>query len=92
MNISTPLVSVFVTSSRKEVEGVLGIEIVMSVEMTSYKIVNLLLGLLMQVLEFVGGSEFGDVHAIREYTVWGSLQQMFGLVCCDMRDCGENVG
>jgi hypothetical protein len=60
--------------------------------MASYEIVNLLLGLLMQILELVGCRKLGNIHTIWKDTVGGSLQEMLALVCGDMGDCGENIG
>ena len=42
----------------------------MTVEMTSNKVVDLLLGLDVEVLELVHGSEFLDVQTVGEDSVW----------------------
>jgi hypothetical protein len=59
-----------VSTSSEQVERVVQIEIVMTIEMTSDKVVNLLLGLDVEVLEFVHGSELLDVETIGEDTIW----------------------
>jgi len=44
----------------------------MTIEMTSDEIVNLLLGLNVEVLELVHSSEFLDVETVGEDTIWSS--------------------
>jgi len=44
----------------------------MTIEMTSDEIVNLLLGLNVEVLEFVHSSELLDVKTVGEDTIWSS--------------------
>jgi hypothetical protein len=42
----------------------------MTIEMTSDEIVNLLLGLYVEVLELVHGSKLLDVETVGEDTIW----------------------
>lgn len=63
------LVSELVTAGSEEVEGVINVEIVVTVEVSSYKVMDLFLGLLMEVLEFVDSGEFGNVEAIGQDTI-----------------------
>ena len=84
-------ISVFVSSSSEEVEGFVGIEIVVSIEMTADKFCNAILVGLVQVLEFVGGGELLDVETVWKDAVRLSLQQMLTLVSSDMADGGENI-
>lgn len=46
----------------------------------------------MEILKFVCGGEFGDVHAIWQDTIWWAFEEMLTLVSCDMGDCSEDVG
>ena len=59
--------------------------------MTADEIVDLLLGLLVQVLEFVHGGEFLDVESIRQYSIRLSFQEVLALVCSDVRNGGEDI-
>jgi hypothetical protein len=59
-----------VSTSSEQVERVVEIEIVMTIEMTSDEIVNLLLGLDVEVLELVHGSKLLDVETVGEDTIW----------------------
>lgn len=63
----------------------------MAVEVTPDKVVDLLLGLLVKVLEFVNGGELGDIKAIGKDSVRLPLQQVFGLVCCNVGDSREDI-
>lgn len=42
----------------------------MTIEMTSDKVINLLLGLDVEVLELVHGCEFLDVETVGKDTIW----------------------
>jgi hypothetical protein len=53
-----------VSSSSEQVKSVVEIEIVMTVEVSSDEIINLLLGLNVEVLELVHGSELLDVETV----------------------------
>jgi hypothetical protein len=53
-----------VSTSSEQVQGIVKVEIVMTVEMTSDEIVNLLLGLNVEVLEFVHGGELLDIETV----------------------------
>ena len=63
----------------------------MSIEMTSYEIMNLLLGLLMKVLKFVHGRKLCDIETIGKHTIWFALQKMFGFIRSDVGDGCEDV-
>jgi hypothetical protein len=52
--------------------------------MTAHEIVDLDLGLLMQVLELMGSGELLDVQTIGQNTIRLSLQKMLALVCGDV--------
>lgn len=58
-----------VSTSSEQVQCVVEVEIVMTIEMTSDEIVNLLLGLDVEILEFVHSSELLDVETVREDTI-----------------------
>lgn len=85
-------VPVLVATRCEEIERVLGIKVIVTVEMTADEIVNLLLGLLVQVLEFVHGGEFLDVESIRQYSIRLSFQEVLALVCSDVRNGREHIG
>lgn len=54
----------FVVISCEEVESVFRIEIVVIIEVIVDKVVDFFFGLLVKVLEFMYGGEFGDVEII----------------------------
>lgn len=60
--------------------------------MSSYKVIDLDLGLLMQVLELVSSREFLHVQTVGQNTIWLSLEKMLALVCGDVGDCCEDIG
>lgn len=60
--------------------------------MTSDEVIDLDLGLLMQVLELVSGRELLDVETVGQDTVWFPLQQVLTLVSCDVGDSGKDIG
>lgn len=64
------LIPVLVSTSSEQVDGVLKIEIVMTVKMTSDEIVDLLFCLNVQVLELVHSGEFDNVQTVRQDTIW----------------------
>ena len=63
----------------------------MPVEVPADEIMDLLLRLLMQVLEFVNRRELGDVQTVGQNTVWLALEQVLRLECGDVRDSSEDV-
>lgn len=85
------LISVFVTTGSEEVQGVVGIEVVVSIEMPTHEIMDLLLGLLVQILELVHGREFGDVEAVGQHAIRLAGEQMLTLVGRDVGDGGEDI-
>jgi hypothetical protein len=85
------LIPEFVTTSSEEIQCVINIEVVVAIEMSADKVVDLLLCLLVQVLEFVDSRELGDVETIGQNAVGLSLQQMLRLERCDVRNCGEDI-
>lgn len=84
-------IPVLVSASSEDVERVVGLKVVVTVEMTSNEVVDLLLGLLMKVLELVNGRKLGDVEAVGQNTVRLSLQQMLRLESGDVRYGGEDI-
>lgn len=58
------LVSVLVSTSSEEVKGVVKIEVVVTVEMTSDEVVDLLFRNGVKILELVHGRELGDVETV----------------------------
>jgi hypothetical protein len=70
------LIPEFVTASSEHVKGIVRIKIIVPVEVTPYKVMNLLLGLLVQVLELVDSGELGDVETIGKDAIRLALKQM----------------
>lgn len=86
------LVSVLVSAGSEKVECIIEIKVVVTIEMTSYKVIDNILLDGMQILEFVHGLEFDDVEPVRQNSVGFPLQQMFAFVGGDMTDCCEDIG
>lgn len=59
--------------------------------MTSDKIVDLFLGLLVQILELVHGGEFGDVETVGQHSVRLALEKMLRFVGSDVGDGSEDI-
>lgn len=85
------LIAVLITPGSEEVECVFQIEIVVAIEMSSDEVVDLLLGLGVEVLEFVHSRKLNDVEAIGKNTIWFSLEQMLTFVCRNMRYSSEDI-
>lgn len=79
------LVSELITTSSEDVQGIVRVKVIVAIEVTANKVVNLLLGLLVQVLEFMDGGKFGYVEPVGQDTIGLSLQQMLRLECCNVR-------
>lgn len=85
------LIAVLVTTCGEEVQGLVGVEIVVAIEVTTDKVVDSLLVYLMQVLELVGCRELLDVQTVGQDTIRLALEQMFTLVSSDMRYGCEDI-
>jgi len=85
------LVAELVPTSGEEIESVVQVEVVVSVEVTANKVIDLLLGLRVQVLELVHGGEFLHIQTIGQHTVGLALEQVLALECGDVRDRGEDI-
>lgn len=85
------LIPVLITTSSEEVQRVIRIEIIVTIEVTAHEIVNLLLGLLVQVLELVHGAELCDVESVGEHAIGLALEEMLTLIGGDVGDGGEDV-
>lgn len=59
--------------------------------MTTNKVVNLFLGLLVQVLELVHSRKLGDIETVWQDAVGLSLEQMLALIRCDMGDSRKDI-
>ena len=84
-------IPVFVTTGSEEVEGLVRVKVVVSIEVASNKVVDTLLVLLMEILELVSSGELLDVQTVWQNTVWLSLEEMLALVGSDVGDCGEDI-
>jgi len=73
------------------IEGIIQIKIVMAVEITSDKLVNLALAGRMRIMELVHGLELDDIQAIWQDSIRFSLQQMLRPVCNDVGDTPKNI-
>ena len=85
------LIPELVATGSEEVEGVFWLEIVMAIKVTADKVVDLFLGLLMEVLELMHGRELGDVETVGEDTIGLALEQMLTLVGGDVGNGGEDI-
>lgn len=86
------LIAVFVATGGEEVESLVGIKVVVTIEVTSHEIIDPLLADLMQVLELVSGGELLDIQTVGQNTVRLALEEMLALVGGDVRDGGEDIG
>lgn len=59
--------------------------------MPSNKVMDLLFGLLMQILEFVHSREFGNIETIGKHAIGLSFQKMLAFICSDMRDGSKDI-
>jgi hypothetical protein len=85
------LIPELVTTSSEKIQCVIDIKVVVAIEMSADKVVNLLLCLLVQVLEFVHSRELCDVETVGQNAVGLSFQKMLRLESCDVRNSGENI-
>lgn len=85
------LVAKLVAAGREDVDGVVGLKVVVAVKVAADKVVNLFLGDLVQVLELVDGRELGDVEAVGQDAVGLALEQVLRLERGDVGDGGEDV-
>ena len=69
-----PLISVLVPPSSEKVKSIVRVEIVVAVEMPSYKVMDLLLRLLMEILELVHGRELDDIQSVRKDSIRLALE------------------
>ena len=81
-----------VTTGREEVERIVSIEVVVTVEMSSNEIADLILSLLMEILELMHSREFFDVETIGEHAIRLPFQQMLGFIRCDVGYGSEDIG
>lgn len=70
------LVTVLVSTGGKEVESVLKVEVVMTVEMSSDEVVDFGLGEGVHVLELVHGRELGHVKTVGDDTIYIEQRNM----------------
>lgn len=85
------LIGKLVASGREQVQGLVQVEVIVAVEVTAHKVVDLLLGEGVQVLELVKGTKLLDTQAIGRDYVRLSFQEMFSLVASDLTDCCEDM-
>jgi len=85
-------ITVLVTTSGEEVQGLVGVEVVVAVEVTTNEVIDALFVYLVQVLELVSCRELLDVQAVGQDTVGLAFEQMLTLVSSDMRNGCEDIG
>ena len=85
------LISELITASGEEVQCVIHIEVVVAIEMSANKVVDLLFCLLVEVLELMNSRELCDVETVGKNTIGLALQQMLGLERCDVGNGGEDI-
>lgn len=86
------LVPVLVTTGSKQVDGIIKIKVVVAIEMTTDKLVDLGLGGGMKVLKFMHGLKFDDVETVGKDSVGFAFEEMLAFVGCDVRNGGKDVG
>ncbi len=84
-------VSIFITTGGEHVQGIVEVEIVVSIEMSADELVNFCLGSSVQVLELVHRLEFDNVKPIWKDTIRFAFEKMFAFVGCDVGDGCEDV-
>ncbi|KAH3662104.1 hypothetical protein OGAPHI_006285 [Ogataea philodendri] len=84
-------VSVLISSRNEKIKGVFQLEIELSVEMATNKLVDFLLLLGMQVLELVNSLELDHVQSVRKNSIWLPFQQVLTFVCGNVGNSGEDV-
>lgn len=85
------LIPVLVTAGDEKVKSIVEIEIVMAIEMAADKVVELLLRLGMEVLEFVNRGKLRNVETIREDAIRLPLKKVLTLESRDVRNRREHV-
>lgn len=78
-------------SNTSYINGVIKIEIVVTIEMPANKLVDFLLRSRMKILELVHCLELDYIQAIWKDAIWLSLQKVLALPCGDSADCGEYI-
>lgn len=63
------LISKLITTRRKHVNGILEVKVVVAIKVTAYKVVDLVFGLDVQVLELVHRGKLDDVETVGKDTV-----------------------
>jgi len=84
-------IPVLVTTSGEEVESLIRVKVVVSVEVASNKVVDALLVLLVEILELVSGRKLLDVQTIWQDTIWLSLEEMLAFVGSNVRNRSEDI-
>ena len=86
-----PFVAELVAAGDEEVQRLIKVKIVVSIEVAPDKLVDLLLGQRVQVLELVQSGELLHIQSIWCHNTGLPLQQEFRLQCRYVRNCGKNV-
>ena len=85
------LVPEFVPTSGEDIKCVVRLEIVMAIEMTTHKVVDLFLVDLVKILELVDSGKLGHIKTIGKHAIRLALQKMLRLESSNVRNCGENI-
>lgn len=85
------LVAELVAAGDEQVQRFVQIEIEVAVEVAAHKLVDLLLGHGVQILELVNGRKLLHIQPVRRDDVGLPLQQVLGLVAGDLGHGGEHV-
>lgn len=73
------------------VDGILKVKVIMAIEMSSNKLVDLRLRCGMHILELMHSLELDNIQSVGQHTIRFPFQQMFAFVRGDMRNGRENV-
>ena len=85
------LVAELITTSGEQVDRVFKVKVVVAVEVAADKLVNLLLGQRVEVLELVHGRKLDHVETVGQDTIGLALEQVLRLVRGNMRDGREDI-
>jgi len=73
------------------IKGIVEIKIIVTIKMTSDKLVDFSLACRMEVLEFMDSLKFNDVKTIGKDTIRLAFEQVLAFVCGNVRYGGEDI-
>lgn len=85
------LIPILIPPCGKHVQGIVQIEIVITIEMAPNELIDLGLGGGVHILEFMHSLKLDDIQAIGQYPIRLAFQQMLTLVCRNMGDGRKDI-